>query len=74
MPLQVVGALDPHGSLSAGTVVATIRKLNASFGEVEMGDRQKSSERPSREAVKAGSSLRVLIAIRQANGEGAAEC
>ena len=72
MPIHVVGGLDSNGPLSSRAVVETIKKLNANIGEVEVVEHLKSNERPSREAVNAGSSLRVLIAIRQANGVGTA--
>lgn len=73
MPIHVVGAPSSSGCVSAGFVVDTVRRLNANFGEVEVGIQSKMEDKRSCQEVKPGSSLRVLIAIRQANGNGAGE-
>lgn len=73
MPFHVLGAPVSESPPSAGFVVDAVRRLNANFGEVEVGPHLRTDEKPSRKEVKPGSSLRLLIAIRQANGHGAAE-
>ena len=73
MPLHVVGASVSNGSVSAGFVVDTVRRLNANFGTVESLGDSKLGDSSLRQEVKLGSSLRVLLAIRQANGGGTAE-
>ena len=73
MPFHVLGARASTSSEPAGFVVDTVQRLNANFGGVEVVTHLQTDEKPSRKEVKPGSSLRLLIAIRQANGNGAAE-
>ena len=73
MPVHVVGAVTSSSSLSAGFVANTVRRLNASFGAPEPAEVGEGGGQSSLPEVTSGSSLRVLLAIRHANGEGAAE-